>query len=631
MLGNGNLRALDQYQSFDVTPSGSTSQDFPQLLLSRENPSFSQNFHIMADTPLTRAAARAAAAPTAPQSVTSSITGPVIRQTPTKTKTVKGRKNAAKKATSRAKPNVTARKALSKAKQTAAMKTAKAASAKKARAQKNAQKAVLKQVADEELPHNMGPDLDPLSATTPDGLNKENQVPGDAAIDKITSELRTSVATTVNGIEGKSTPQSPKKAESKKARYRPTPGVTPFPSWNRPTAEECEVVNKLLSSVHGEVIAPKVIPAPSLTVTGCGEVPSVLDALIRTLLSSATTTSNSGRAFNGLVQRFGILNEGIGKGSVDWDAVRRASMADVFDAIKSGGLATIKSKRLKEILDLVYEDSQQRLGLLTAINGDTAPTDEDSKAFITNANGSITPTGEPSKEFDDNLEAGKESKVVNPAASTNEVPKMPTEYDLACADQNHLSLNHLHSLSSEDAMIELTKYPGIGPKTAACVVLFCLQRPCFAVDTHIFRLCKWLGWVPATGVNEVTAFNHLEVRIPDHLKYSLHQLFIRHGKDCPRCRAITGQGAAGWDDGCVIDHLVTRTGTRKEGAPTKVAKKGKVKTAAKKRKKEKPASSARPAKRAKKAAVPTATADLDENEDAELSDISDTLLDDISD
>ena len=162
---------------------------------------------------------------------------------------------------------------------------------------------------------------------------------------------------------------------------------------------------------------------------------------------------------------------------------------------------------------------------------------------------------------------------------------MPTEYDLACADQNHLSLNHLHSLSSEDAMIELTKYPGIGPKTAACVVLFCLQRPCFAVDTHIFRLCKWLGWVPATGVNEVTAFNHLEVRIPDHLKYSLHQLFIRHGKDCPRCRAITGQGAAGWDDGCVIDHLVTRTGTRKEGASYQGCEERQGKTAAKKRKK----------------------------------------------
>ncbi|KAJ5560203.1 hypothetical protein N7513_002602 [Penicillium frequentans] len=583
----------------------------------------------MANAPLTRAAARAAAAPTTPQSVTSPTTGPVTTQTPTKTKTVKGKKNAAKKTNSRANSKVTARNALAKAKQTATMKTAKAASARKARAQKKAQKAVLKQVADEELPHNMGPDSVPLPKTTPNGPNKENQLPGDAAVDKAASELQASVANLDNEIEVNLASQPSKKAESKKNRYRPTPGVTPFPSWAHPTTEECEVVNKLLSSIHGEVIAPKVIPAPSLTVTGCGEVPSVLDALIRTLLSGATTSSNSSRAFNGLVQRFGILNEGIGKGSVDWDAVRRASMADVFNAIKSGGLATVKSKRLKEVLDLVYEESQQRLRVLTAANGSTAPTNEDSKALITTADDSTTLTGELPKASEEILEAGQESKVANSDASPNEVSKMPTEFDLACADQNRLSLNHIHSLSTEDAMIELTKYPGIGPKTAACVVLFCLQRPCFAVDTHIFRLTKWLGWIPPTGVNEVTAFNHLEARIPDHLKYSLHQLFIRHGKDCPRCRAITGQGSAGWDDGCVIDHLVKRTGPRKGGALTKVAKKSTAKTVAKKRKK-KPASSARPAKRTKTADLQT-PAEADETVDAELSDISDTVLDDVSD
>ncbi|KAJ6002965.1 hypothetical protein N7451_005512 [Penicillium sp. IBT 35674x] len=583
----------------------------------------------MADAPLTRAAARAAAASTTPQFVTSPIIGPVTTQTPTKTKTVKGKKNAAKKTSSRAKPKVTARNALAKAKQTATTKTAKAASARKARAQKKAQKAVLKQVADEELPHNMGPDSVSLPTTTPNGPNKENQLPSDAAVDKVASELQASAADLNNENELNLASQSPKKAESKKIRYRPTPGITPFPSWAHPTTEECEVVNKLLSSIHGEVIAPKVIPAPSLTVTGCGEVPSVLDALIRTLLSGATTSSNSSRAFNGLVQRFGILNEGIGKGSVDWDAVRRASMADVFNAIKSGGLATVKSKRLKEILDLVYEESQQRLGALKAASDSTAPTNEDCKDFITTANGSTTPTGELRKESDDNLEAGKEFKVANPAASPNEASRMPTEYDLACADQHHLSLNHIHSLSTEDAMTELTKYPGIGPKTAACVALFCLQRPCFAVDTHIFRLTKWLGWIPATGVNEISAFHHLEVRIPDHLKYSLHQLLIRHGKDCPRCRAITGQGSAGWDDGCVIDHLVKRTGPRKGGALTKVAKKSTAKSAVKKRKK-RPASSARPAKKTKTSALQT-PAEADETEDAELSDISDTVLDDVSD
>jgi hypothetical protein len=67
------------------------------------------------------------------------------------------------------------------------------------------------------------------------------------------------------------------------------------------------------------------------------------------------------------------------------------------------------------------------------------------------------------------------------------------------------------------------------------------------------------------------------VRVPDELKYPLHQLLIRHGKSCPRCRAITSEGSAGWDEGCPIEHIVKRSGGRKdvggEGSPKK--KKGK--------------------------------------------------------
>lgn len=39
----------------------------------------------------------------------------------------------------------------------------------------------------------------------------------------------------------------------------------------------------------------------------------------------------------------------------------------------------------------------------------------------------------------------------------------------------------------------------MGPKTVACVLLFGMGRPDFAVDTHIFRLAQRLGWVPAQG------------------------------------------------------------------------------------------------------------------------------------
>ena len=371
----------------------------------------------------------------------------------------------------------------------------------------------------DELPHNLGT----LSSLLPVGENVSIVIDNTDKEDQPLQPLPKSETVIQQAFD--ETDAKPPDVKVKRNQYRLTPGKSPFPEWQHPTHAECEMVNELLTQVHGEYNAPKTIPEPSLTVTGCGEVPAVLDALIRTLLSGATTSTNSAKAFNGLVQRFGILEEGIGKGSVNWDAVRQAPLEDVFQAMKSGGLASIKSKSLKAILDMVHQENQERRNLLLS-------------------NRSIS--------------ANKEAPVLLP-----EKAEKDKKYEIACADQQFLSLNHLHNLSKDAAMAELTKYPGIGPKTAACVILFCLQRPCFAVDTHIYRITKWLGWVPSTCSNEVTAFSHLEVRIPDHLKYSLHQLFIRHGRTCPRCRAITGETSAGWEEGCAIDHLVKRTGVRK--------------------------------------------------------------------
>ncbi|KAI9823448.1 MAG: hypothetical protein M1832_002459 [Thelocarpon impressellum] len=337
-------------------------------------------------------------------------------------------------------------------------------------------------------------------------------------------------------------PEEPPKKKGRKAKVNPyglTPGETPYPDWPHPTAAECQEVTDLLSKVHGEVKAPASIPAPSTTVSGCGEVPSILDALIRTLLSAATTGTNSSRAFQGLVDKFGLRKEGIGKGSVNWDKVRLADRKDVFEAIKSGGLAATKSQRIQEILDLVYQENMARRDALVEAN---------------DAEGAKEPRG-----------AENESKEQK-------------EAEISRADQRVLSLDHLHALSSDEALNTLIKYPGIGPKTASCVLLFCMQRPSFAVDTHVFRLCKWLNWVPPDKANRNTTYSHCEVRVPDNLKYPLHQLMIRHGKTCPRCRAATGENSADWDKGCPIDHLIARTGKRKGGAGAsskKRAKKGK--------------------------------------------------------
>lgn len=104
------------------------------------------------------------------------------------------------------------------------------------------------------------------------------------------------------------------------------------------------------------------------------------------------------------------------------------------------------------------------------------------------------------------------------------------------AKHGSYSLQHLvgKEYSDEDVMEELVSYGGVGPKTASCVLMFCLERESFPVDTHVFRLSKLLGWVPAKS-NRISAQAHLDVRIPGELKYGLHVLMIAHGRRCSGC------------------------------------------------------------------------------------------------
>ncbi|KAK3395068.1 DNA glycosylase [Podospora didyma] len=99
------------------------------------------------------------------------------------------------------------------------------------------------------------------------------------------------------------------------------------------------------------------------------------------------------------------------------------------------------------------------------------------------------------------------------------------------------SLEHLHSETDEDAIMrELLSFKGVGPKTASCVLLFCLGRHSFAVDTHVWRITGLLRWRPREASRDETHL-HLDARIPDEEKYGLHVLLVTHGKRCAECKA----------------------------------------------------------------------------------------------
>ncbi|KAK3335672.1 DNA glycosylase [Cercophora scortea] len=257
--------------------------------------------------------------------------------------------------------------------------------------------------------------------------------------------------------------------------------------------------------MHGEVVQPDKIPAPSLEVAGCGEVPCVLDALLRTVISANTLMELADAAIKDIAKRYGVRSNGSGAGSIDWEQVRLSSHEDLVNVIRKAGNGPKLAHHIKKILDMVHEENTARFK--------------------------------------------KQSTAENGAGAA------PT-----AANQHTLSLDHMRGLTKDEAMAKFVSYHGIGIKTAACVAPFSLQIPCFAVDTHVHRFCRWLGWVPEKADAD-NCFRHGDIKVPDHLKYGLHQLFIRHGQDCFKCKKITKPGTKDWKESgeCPLEHLLDRS------------------------------------------------------------------------
>jgi len=102
-------------------------------------------------------------------------------------------------------------------------------------------------------------------------------------------------------------------------------------------------------------------------------------------------------------------------------------------------------------------------------------------------------------------------------------------------ERGRLSLDHLHAWPADRGMAYLQSLPGVGPKTAACVLMFCCRRHVFPVDTHVARIARRLGWVPETASAEAIQAL-LEPCVPARLRYALHINLIAHGRACCHAR-----------------------------------------------------------------------------------------------
>jgi len=93
----------------------------------------------------------------------------------------------------------------------------------------------------------------------------------------------------------------------------------------------------------------------------------------------------------------------------------------------------------------------------------------------------------------------------------------------------NISLDFLTSMSTPEAKDYLMSLPGVGPKTASCVLLFGLGKPSLPVDTHVFRVAKRLGLIDSR-VSIEKAHNLLQEQIPPPKVYQFHLHMIEHGR-----------------------------------------------------------------------------------------------------
>lgn len=87
---------------------------------------------------------------------------------------------------------------------------------------------------------------------------------------------------------------------------------------------------------------------------------------------------------------------------------------------------------------------------------------------------------------------------------------------------------------------ELVKLPGVGRKTANVITSVIDQQPNMAVDTHVFRVSKRIGLVPATASTPLAVEKELVKNLPKELIHKAHHWLILHGRyiciaRSPRC------------------------------------------------------------------------------------------------
>ncbi|KAK5938983.1 hypothetical protein PMZ80_009176 [Knufia obscura] len=331
----------------------------------------------------------------------------------------------------------------------------------------------------------------------------------------------------------KSQSASPRKKQGDPPKEKPGPklGHNKWKNWSGPSATTIIEFHNLLASYHEKFKFERYVGLPAHG----SNVNVNIDMVMRVVFSQTTSNEIAINTHSRLLNTYPYEVDGqkcLGK-MVNWHKIRSLPRDELERVLKQGGLYKNRAKNIQDTLDIIYTANEERRRL-----------------------------GKFNCEHDG-----------NPPNAEDFVPGMLSlDYITADYEDN----------SDQALLVRLRAFPGIGPKSAMCIMAFGYKRPLFVVDVHVLRMCKWLKWVPDTAT-ETEAAMFLYGTIPKEIAYDLHNQIWAHCANensyasegrivlCPFCGAVppaSGRDVSKYE--CPIAHLLPPLEERWPGKPYKI-------------------------------------------------------------
>jgi len=155
-----------------------------------------------------------------------------------------------------------------------------------------------------------------------------------------------------------------------------------------------------------------------------------------------------------------------------------------------------------------------------------------------NSNRAFARLRERFPDWEDVLQADPEeiAEAIRPGGLADiKAPRIKNALRTIVEERHKLDLSFLQNMDTEGANAWLQSLEGVGPKTAAIILMFSLGRPVLPVDTHVLRVSRRVGLIDQRTSAE-KAHELLGAMLPDDAVYDFHINMVTHGREVCHAR-----------------------------------------------------------------------------------------------